>query len=357
MTADNGKNMVEFPPIVRQRMSLGAHPGEHPDPGILTAFVEGTISKLHRQDVLKHLAACSDCNRLMSLITPEQVNNQVQPGVAPRRWFSWTPMRWAAVSASAAVIVGAVWIGQVNRQQASHNTTAAVAPQATISAQVPPSANVVADARPSSEQPKRNALPTRELAKTAPPAVVPPSGVFDPALQAQSRPAVPGDVQGSAAFQTTFIAPPSSNQTSQPEPATPPATKPVAPATSATVPAVPAGPVSATWSVANGVLQHSTDGGSTWAAVAIPNAAGLRVVSSTSQHLWAGGDGGALYHSIDGGRSWSAVVPSADGHVLTANIIRMAFMNPMHGWIVDADGGYWATRDGGVTWAVQMAKR
>ncbi len=32
-------------------------------------------------------------------------------------------------------------------------------------------------------------------------------------------------------------------------------------------------------------------------------------------------------------------------------------MNTMHGWIVDADGGHWATRDGGVTWTVQMAQR
>lgn len=89
----------------------------------------------------------------------------------------------------------------------------------------------------------------------------------------------------------------------------------------------------------------------------MPNAASLRVATSTGQDVWTGGDSGSLYHSVDGGHSWSAVVPSAEGHVLSANIIRMAFMNSMHGWIVDADGGYWTTRDGGVTWTVQIAKQ
>ncbi len=355
MTADSGKNMVEFPAIVRQRMGLVAHPVEHPDPGILTAFVEGTISKIHRQDVLKHLSACSDCNRLMTLITPERVTETVQPVAAPRRWFAWAPLRWAAVSASAAVIVSAVWIGQVRQHKTAKPLAAAQTSQPAVRAQLPSSQ--VASERPSSEQPKRNVAPLRELARSAPSSIMPPAVGFDPALQAQSRPAVPGGVQGNAGFQTAFIVPPSSDQPSQLEPAPPQPTKSVAPATPTTATALPAGPVSPSWSVSNGVLRHSTDGGSTWVAVTVPNAESLRVVTANGKDVWTGGDGGALYHSVDEGHSWSAVVPAAEGHVLSANIIRIAFMNTMHGWIVDADGGHWATRDGGVTWTVQMAQR
>ncbi len=358
MTAETSKNMGELPAIVRQRMGRVAGLEEHPDPGILTAFVEGSISKIHRPDVLKHLAVCSDCNRLMTFITPELANNKqvLQPAAAPRRWLTWAPLRWAAVSASAAAIVSAVWIGQLNHHQTSNTTTVAqVAPQSATIAAPPSAANATADARRSGDIAKPSSSPQRhDLAKSGSGPTVAPPVVFDPALQAQSRPAVPGEVQGSAGFQTGFVAPPSIDQTYQPETAMPQAPKPVGPAASAST---SAGPASPTWSVADGVLKHSTDGGSTWVAVAVPSSATIRVVSATGQHVWVGGDGGSLYHSVDQGRTWTAVVPAADGHVLSANIIRMAFMNPMHGWVVDADGGYWATRDGGVTWTFQLAQR
>jgi photosystem II stability/assembly factor-like uncharacterized protein len=67
--------------------------------------------------------------------------------------------------------------------------------------------------------------------------------------------------------------------------------------------------------------------------------------------IWVGGDRGALYHSTDAGRTWSAVKPTADGEALSADIVRIAFQDVRHGWVVTSDGKLWSTRNGGATWS------
>jgi photosystem II stability/assembly factor-like uncharacterized protein len=71
------------------------------------------------------------------------------------------------------------------------------------------------------------------------------------------------------------------------------------------------------------------------------------------QDIWIGGNGGALYHSTDGGQNWVAVIPISDGKTLFADIVRIAFSAPSHGWIATRSGEIWTTRDGGATWSLK----
>lgn len=194
------------------------------------------------------------------------------------------------------------------------------------------------------------------LANAAPAGTQPALRQFDPALAAQSRPSVPGDVRGESAFQTSVFSGDSSTlplAASQPPQ---PAVKPVpAPAMKANDSAVPAGPM---WAVSDaGVLQRSNDGGHRWAAVPIPNRAPLRALAVLDQDIWAGGDGGEIYHSADAGQTWTSVVPVWNGQTLTADIVRLAFTDLRRGWVVTKDGEIWMTPDAGATWSLKTAPK
>jgi photosystem II stability/assembly factor-like uncharacterized protein len=135
------------------------------------------------------------------------------------------------------------------------------------------------------------------------------------------------------------------------EPLQPPVKAAPAPVVTANVPSAPTGPIGPLWSVTDaGVLQRSNDGGHTWAAVTVPSRVPLHALSVLGQDIWTGGDQGALYHSTDGGQTWTAVVPTWNEAPLSADIARIAFSDPRHGWIATREGAIWATRDAGATW-------
>jgi hypothetical protein len=354
MSSDREKDMAGFPTVARRRLSRMAESGDHPDAGLLTAFVEGTLTPAHRDRVCDHLVACSECNRLVVLSAPErEVAGSVQPSEARRRWFAWTPVRWAGVAAAAAVVLGAVVIGRINQQvkvPAAPSVAVEKAPSSSITAQLPAPVTV----QPSTPSPINKASRTAPGSrKPAEPAIAP----EDAAIAGQGRPAVPGEVRGQTAFQTSMIS--SAGSPGEPPPA---AAGPVQPAVNA-APApvgtsdravVPASPPAPVWSVsAAGVLQRSDNSGHSWTAVAVPSRVPLHALSVLGQDIWTGGDQGALYHSSDGGQTWTSVVPMWNGTTLSAEIARIAFSDPHHGWIATRDGAIWATRDGGTTWSIK----
>ncbi|HLV89280.1 MAG TPA: hypothetical protein VKV39_20010 [Candidatus Sulfotelmatobacter sp.] len=79
----------------------------------------------------------------------------------------------------------------------------------------------------------------------------------------------------------------------------------------------------------------------------------FRTVVSNGADVWAGGTSGALYHSQDAGTRWDQIIVSANGVVLTADIVGLQFSDSLHGTITTSISEVWATSDGGKTWQKQ----
>ena len=127
--------MEQLPKIVQRRLQMTPKPGVHPDPDLLTAFVEKSLTDRERSQVLQHLADCSDCRDVMSLAMPE-VESTPSPGVESSRWLSWPlswPMlRWGALAACV-VVVSAVVTLRFEGRRTGETSVAKNTPAAPVS--------------------------------------------------------------------------------------------------------------------------------------------------------------------------------------------------------------------------------
>lgn len=109
-----------------QNEQLGAEVA-HPDADLLTAFAEQALPVRERDQVLAHLARCTDCREIAALAgaaVPEQelVAAASSPHIdrrPSRSFWSLRPLRWTAAAATAAVVLSAVWLNhkEVTRQE------------------------------------------------------------------------------------------------------------------------------------------------------------------------------------------------------------------------------------------------
>lgn len=102
--------MTELSNLVRQRLASGEEPRVHPDPDTLTAFLEQLLPLPERNQVLEHIAVCSQCREVMALSLPEQPVTDDRAAVtvlAPSRrgWRSWKPALGLAASLAGLAIV------------------------------------------------------------------------------------------------------------------------------------------------------------------------------------------------------------------------------------------------------------
>lgn len=88
---------------MRQRLRARPEPAVHPDPDLLTAYIEQALPPVERSQVVQHLADCGYCREIVSLSLPEPQPEQIAAPAAVRsRW--WVPAyRWAAVAATLAI--------------------------------------------------------------------------------------------------------------------------------------------------------------------------------------------------------------------------------------------------------------
>lgn len=127
--------MPDLRKIVRAR--LAAQPvGGHPDADVLTAFAEDALIAREREQVMVHLAACSDCREVVALIAPAE-GPPLRAAAEKRQWFTLAVLRWAAIPATVAVIVGAVLLhnGLKHRAVPSTATSAELSQPQTASGQ------------------------------------------------------------------------------------------------------------------------------------------------------------------------------------------------------------------------------
>ncbi len=148
--------MEQLPKIVRQRLQATAKPGVHPDPDLLTAFAEKSLNERERAQVLQHLAQCTDCRSVISLVMPEV---ELAPFTSPARspWLTWPVLRWGALAACVVVVSAAVTLHYYERPQ---ETTLVVSDKAPVPAAP---ANLTVESQASNQ-------PNQKLAvKVAPP--------------------------------------------------------------------------------------------------------------------------------------------------------------------------------------------
>jgi hypothetical protein len=89
-------------------------PDQHPDPDLLTAFCEGALRPVEREQMLAHLATCAQCREVVALITPAEGPPRTIP--KPQRiWLTFPVLRWAAVAATATVVLA---VALLHRPQA-----------------------------------------------------------------------------------------------------------------------------------------------------------------------------------------------------------------------------------------------
>jgi hypothetical protein len=107
---------------------------------------------------------------------------------------------------------------------------------------------------------------------------------------------------------------------------------------------------SASWMIADGVLQRSLDGGHTWQTAAGADYA-LLCYANRGLEVWAGGKAGTLLHSADGGATWRALAVSVNGQTLSSDVTHIDVRGPAE--IVLSTGSHetWSSSDGGKTWA------
>ena len=75
--------------------------GSHPDSDALAAFGENSLASQDRQALLSHLAVCSDCREVLSLVSPEAV----LPTSPSKAAFNWWNLRWPVAAIATCLLV------------------------------------------------------------------------------------------------------------------------------------------------------------------------------------------------------------------------------------------------------------
>ena len=94
----------------------------HPDPDLLTAFAEQSLTSREQEQVLLHLAQCVECREVVALAgaaIPQPEFAVPAVGTAAKRRSSiWSlgPLRWTAAAATAVVVLSAVWLNRPQHQ-------------------------------------------------------------------------------------------------------------------------------------------------------------------------------------------------------------------------------------------------
>ena len=143
--------MEQLPKIVQRRLQATAKPGVHPDPDLLAAFVEKSLTDRERSQVLQHLADCADCRDVMALAMPEIILPP-SPVLQKSNWLSWPVLRWGALAACVVVVSAAVTLHYQRRQaletHVAEKTPATPARSAEINAPQQPGEKLAAKTGP-----------------------------------------------------------------------------------------------------------------------------------------------------------------------------------------------------------------
>lgn len=370
--------MPELPKIVTQRLQAKVKDLVHPDPDLITAFVENSLPQSDRNQVLEHVAHCSECREVVSLSLPqhsEGISASARP--AASSWLSWPALRWGALAVCVVMVGAAVMLrhesrsrpegleipamnqkaaqvpasSEGNRMEAA-NQIAIQPPGATGNALSAPAARLhvkKALAKPTTEDKQLSAQVVGELHPS-----VPQTGAADVSTAAEAAPSSPSaSVDELVPGRTKDVPLESQPANAMAGIAARVQAKPkmAMSAVAMNKAAYPAAMLVPRWTLtSDGTLQRSLDSGATWEAVSVPSQATLRALAADGLDIWVGGSNGALYHSSDAGQHWMQVRPIANGELLSADIIGVEFTDLQHGTLTTSAKETWTTSDAGQTW-------
>lgn len=361
--------------------------GPHPDPDLLTAFVENALAASGRAQLLEHLGTCSECRWILYLATQECAD--VQPVLTLRpQWRSQT-IRWGTLVASVVIIASVLLTNRgvfrtsseksggparmsrarISQEQGSpggdetslkqmvkEKTPPGIAqmqsPQNSWKDQAQSFPKGVPEAKHMTAKPQANL----QFDRSGQVRLLPPPNPV------QNRPTSSGDTveitAASPSAEPNENASPAEAKDEGKEKAVSPQShrNHALAADSLQSGSVLSEAVSphSQWSLTQeGEIQRSFDSGKSWQRISVFPGVVFRVVTSIDAHVWAGGNAGALYHSSDSGRTWAKIEPSANGAKLVEDIIRIQFSDSRTGTLTTIDGRAWTTSDGGQNWHLQ----
>jgi hypothetical protein len=349
--ADDRNRAIER--LLQQSFKTPAGPSDGClDAETLAAWADGGLSGAARAMVESHVADCARCQAIVSTAARMEAIAPARAEPGPRRWFAWV------VPLTAAAAAVAIWVAVPHR--------------------------------PDSRQPQQAAAPSQSVQAQAPDSPTPGAQLQEPAAPREAQPATAKSDQGSRdqaqapelrkdsdrrEFDRLKQEPQSADAAADRADKLRAAAEPVAAAPNAPVaPAAPSAPaarenfqarsnavaaaektaaggavdalaLTARWRISGTGLEHSTDGGSTWSAVASGVTSELTAVSSPSDTVcWVVGRGGVVLRTTDG-RNFSRVafpertdlsaVQASDGQSAT---------------VTASDGRVFRTSNGGAAW-------
>jgi hypothetical protein len=371
--------MAELPKIVSQRLHAAGGVRVHPDPDLITAFVEKSLGNRERVQVLEHLSRCAGCREIVSLVAvqPDIAGAvSVVPGNAG--WLSWPVLRWGAAVACVIVVGAAVTLRhkqgapQIAPMLSEGKPTVGAQIQALDSAFVKKAASpplsdrgaktgVVAKQaeQPAQAGPNRQAAQMALAAGASAPAA--PSGNYaaaapGPVEMADARTVspmaemVPGRAKAAFAEQQDAHAEKAFSGVLAKKRSMAVAPEAASVAGDASLPAS----LSPRWTLSSdGTLQRSLDSGGTWRTIPVSSKTIFRALAANGLDIWVGGSDGALFHSSDAGQHWTQVRPVANGEALVDDIIGVEFTDLLHGKVTTSGAETWTTADAGQTWQRQ----
>lgn len=379
------RKMAKLSQFVRSRLALQQRQfGEHPDSDLLSAFAERNLSSREHADVMAHLAQCSACREILALGSRSENSESPSLPNLRRRDVIWWVWRGAGAAAVICLMIAVLWHAPLLQNSTQHVSILQSTAPPKAQARVPwPSA-------PSQLQPEsENGHATRSVIPRAP----------NSAVRQQSR-ADLGSAKQASSNESAFEAESQAGQRAKsargPRAVQPPSAPSIASASESSAevtgtaaqglavkkPQSPSAvtsnsmfsiarresalrrvqlePRSTLWSLdvssanpsgaADGAVQKSTDGGTTWQTIRVNDHTRLYALSAAGSDVWVGGAGGALFHSTDSGLHWSTVAVADDAAPLTSTITRIDVHDDNSIRLKTILGEEWASADGGLHW-------
>ncbi len=329
-----------------------SHDGSCPDAETLAALADNTLLPAVRREIETHVADCDRCQMLtVALVRSETLADATAEEAVRVQSWKRRALNWLVPAAAAATAV-ALWVIVPGQRTSAPE-------EATLDRQIAATPSAPAAEAPTGESPQR---PLRDQSATASAEARADLKAEEPPRAeavAGSREAVAGDLQASGASgQSARNVGRRENDTAERVVVEEPGrSAPTAPAASSarfqarvaggSFEVVSPNPL-VRWRIGPGsVVQHSANGGMTWATQQTGATTDLTAGSSPSTDVcWLVGRAGLVLRTTDAGRRWErAPFPE------TVDITGVAASNALDATVTSADGRRFQTTDGGRTWA------
>ncbi len=349
--------MNDLPKIVQQRLR-SVEGGNHPEPNLLNAFAEHSLTETERQDVLTHLSRCGECREVVFLAQPEFQEGEVSQGRSRR--LGWRSMRWAAAAACVVIVAAAVSL--------RHQSPEAVGPAGPTTNSVSESSRPASSPAdlPRNQNSAKNApavLQEKETIATAPRREADKVSKLDDSRDSiaalSASPAAPRPqfaeqrADEKKALEKDEYAPPARTKAAGAWNSAQPMAQSARTMNKAVNQSMIAAPAALApqWRLSrDGSPQRFVQASETWETVVVSPGDTFLSIFSLGNDVWVGGSNGALYHSSDAGLHWSAMKPVTNGESLNGDVAAIEFVDPQHGKLTTADHEVWTTEDAGQSW-------